>query len=143
MVKFIAVDDRGTLAMSPEGIQFVDCKLNRSVRRIVAVSLVRQKIPWPAYAAVTLVGVPLFAMLCSVPLAAAIALAIATDLFGLWIAVSTKWVKVEYQDESGNRRSAYFADGSKRGWRGLFGGTVVLYRAIVNGSHVGEVPSLY
>jgi hypothetical protein len=138
-VKFIAMDDRGSLAMSPDGIQFVGRKLNLTVRRIVAVSLVRQQIPWPSYAVVTLVGVPLIAMIYSLPLAAAVALVVAGDLFGLWVAVSGKWVRVDYQDESGSRRSAYFADGSKFGWGGIFGGTKVLYRAIVDHSRFGQL----
>jgi len=141
MVKFIATDDRGSLAMSSDGIQFVGRKLDVTVTRIVAVSLTRQQIPWPSYAVLTLVGVLLFAIIYSLPLAAAVALVIAGDLFGLWVAVSTKWVRVDYQDESGSRRSAYFADGSKRGWGGIFGGTNVLYRAIVDSGHVGELPS--
>jgi len=141
MVKFIATDDRGSLAMSSDGIQFVGRKLDVTVTRIVAVSLTRQQIPWPSYAVLTLLGVLLFAIIYSLPLAAAVALVIAGDLFGLWVAVSTKWVRVDYQDESGSRRSAYFADGSKRGWGGIFGGTNVLYRAIVDSGHVGELPS--
>jgi hypothetical protein len=141
MVKFKATDDRGSLAVSSDGVQFVGRKLNLTARRIVAVSLARQQIPWPSYAVLTLVCIPLFAMIYSLPLAEAVVLVIAGDLFGLWVAVSTKWVRVDYQDESGSRRSAYFADGSKRGWGGIFGGTNVLYRAIVDSSHVGELPS--
>lgn len=141
MVKFIATDDRGSLAMSSDGIQFVGRKLNLTVTRIVAVSLTRQQIPWPSYAVLTLVGVLLFAIIYSLPLAAAVAIVIAGDLFGLWVAVSTKWVRVDYQDESDSRRSAYFADSSKRGWGGIFGGTKVLYQAILDGSHVGTLAS--
>jgi hypothetical protein len=141
MVKFIAMDDRGSFAMSSDGIQFVGRKLNLTVTRIVAVSLTRQRIPWPSYALLTLVGVPVFAVFFSLPLAAAAALVIAGDLFGLWVAVSTKWVRVDYKDESDGPQSAYFADGSKLGWGGIFGGTKVLYQAILDGRHIGAPAS--
>ena len=42
----------------------------------------------------------------------------------------TKWVRVEYLDPSGDRRCAYFTDGSAFGWGKVFGGTTRLYEAM-------------
>jgi hypothetical protein len=63
---------------------------------------------------------------------------VVTNLFGLLIGASTKWVKVEYQDESNQSRRAFFADGSLLGWGGILGRTTALYRAIKQHSPVGE-----
>lgn len=40
---------------------------------------------------------------------------------------SSRWIKVEYQDEQKNDETAYFADGSWNGWGGVFGRTHHLY----------------
>jgi hypothetical protein len=142
IVKFIAYDDRGSLNMSPDEIRFVGRKVDVSVRRVVAVSLVRQQIPWPAYAVVNLVLVALLVVIH--PLTAFdLAYVVALNLVGLSIAVGTKWVKIDYEDEPNGRQSVYFADGSIRGWGGILGGTKELYRAIQDHSRVGEVPAAY
>jgi hypothetical protein len=40
------------------------------------------------------------------------------------------WVRIDYDDDVGQRRVAYFADGGALGWSGVFGGTQRLLEAI-------------
>jgi hypothetical protein len=40
------------------------------------------------------------------------------------------WVQIDYDDDSGGRRVAYFADGAALGWSGVLGGTQRLLHAI-------------
>jgi xanthine/uracil/vitamin C permease (AzgA family) len=138
MVKYRAMDDRGSLAMAADQIQFMGRKSYISVSKVAAVSLVPQQIPWPAHAVMTLLAIPLGLVLLHWYVAVTAALIIAIDVLGLLIAISTKWVRVDYQDESGARRTACFADGSMFGWGGLLGGTSELYRAIASHSGVAS-----
>lgn len=140
IVKLMAYDDRGSLSTSPDGIRFVGRKADVSVRKVVAVSLVRQQIPWPGYAVVNLVLVALLVVIHQ-STTFDLAYVVALNIVGLSIAASTKWVKVDFEEEPNSRQSVYFADGSMRGWGGIFGGTKDLYRAIQDQSRVGEVPA--
>nr|WP_067061823.1 hypothetical protein [Mucilaginibacter sp. L294] len=40
------------------------------------------------------------------------------------------WVKLEYYDHLNELKEAYFADGNKGGWAGIFGGTKKIYTLI-------------
>jgi hypothetical protein len=135
MVKYIVYDDRGSLSIAPDEVHFAGRKMNLSVRKVVAVSLARQQVPWPLYAIVNLVFLALLVAERWDGLSAGFL--IAGDIFGLSIALTTKWVRVDYQDESSTRRSVYFADGSRLGWGGILGGTKDLYGAILDHSRVG------
>lgn len=135
MVKLIAYDDRGSLSIAPDEIHFAGRKMNLSARKVVAVSLTRQQIPWPSYAIVNVACVALLAAARWDGLS--VGFLIAGDIFGLSIAVTTKWVRVDYRDESSARRTVYFADGSRRGWGGILGGTKELHRAILDSRRVG------
>ena len=137
IVKLRVMDDRGSLAMAADQIQFMGRNTYISVSRVAAVSLVRQQIPWLGVAAVSLVAIPVCLVLDYLGhAAAALIVVVGVSPSALLVAISTKWVKVDYQDESGASRTAYFADGSEFGLRGLLGGTKELHRAIASHSGV-------
>jgi hypothetical protein len=152
MTKFVVFSDRGSLDVFPDRIEYKGKESAVSMRSVTAVSLTGQQIPWVTYA---IVNVPVVGCLAAVmvmmaglfdavwdeinagmrvaliaAMVATIIIMIAAFLFGLLIAASTKWVAVEYQDESNQSQKAYFADGSLLGWGGIFGGTRGLYHRI-------------
>jgi hypothetical protein len=142
MTKLTVFSDCGSLDVLPDHIEYRGKEHTVAVRNVVAVSLTRQRIPWITYAIVNLAVAPCYAVpylvvvLLDMPDMAVIAtilvgaMVIASNLLGLLIGTSTKWVMVEYQDEFNQFRKAYFADGSLLGWGGILGGTTSLYRAI-------------
>ena len=146
LLTFKDYDDRGSLDVSQEGIRFAGRKVDLSLNKVVGVSLVRHQIPWLAIAVANLGLVALLVIVLSAiasdrsTLFRDIAVVMAVSLVVLLIHSRDKWVKVDYEDELNTRRSACFADGSMRGWRGPFGGTKDLYRAIQDQGLLGEVP---
>jgi len=150
--KTIVYDDKGKLLLSEEAIAFEGNKLKLRVerRKIRNMSLVTQKLPIKSYAVSALASlvfwVPLLAIVLfiSVILAfvlknlfvivgcmgAAILMFPLSILAGMAVGLSMKWVKIDYLDDKGKEESAYFFDGSKLGWGGIFGGTKRLYGAI-------------
>jgi len=152
MAKFVVFSDRGSLDVFPDRIEYQGKEFAVSMRSVNAVSLTGQRIPWVTYAIVNVPSVGCFVAVMAVmagpaavvwdefnagmrvalvaALMATIIIIIAANLLGLLIAASTKWVAVEYQDESNRWQKAYFADGSLLGWGGILGGTSGLYRAI-------------
>jgi hypothetical protein len=147
ILSFKDYDDRGSLEVSPDGIRFVGRKVNFTVRKVVAVSIVRQQIPWLTIAVVNVVVV---AGLVAVWTATALdlssllpglAILVAVNVVVILMHARDKWVKVDYEDEPSAGQSVCFADDSMRGWRGLFGGTKDLYRAIHDHRSVGDAPA--
>jgi hypothetical protein len=150
--KFVVFSDRGSLDVFPDRIEYKGKEFAVSMRNVTAVSLRRQQIPWVTYAIVNVPSAGCFVAIMAVMAGLAsvvwdefnagtmvalmaamtftIIIIIAVNLLGLLIAARTKWVAVEYQDESNQWQKAYFADGSLLGWGGVFGGTRGLYRAI-------------
>jgi len=139
MTKLVVFSDRGSLDVLPDQIQYRGKKFTFSMRKVVAVSLTRQWIPWVIYAIVNVAVVAYFAVKyqANLNLGVMAAILIACNFLGFLIGASTKWVLVEYQDESNQSRKAYFADGSLLGWGGIFGGTTGVYRAIKHHTHGG------
>ena len=148
LLMFKDYDDRGSLYVSPGGIQFVGRKVDFSVHKVVAVSLVRQQIPWLSVAVVNSILVAVLVALWSATasdlssLLHDLAPLIAVNLVVLLVHARDKWVKVDYEEEPNTRQSVCFSDSSMRGWRGLFGGTKDLYRAIQDRGRVGEFPAV-
>ena len=132
MIKLVVFNDRGSLDVSPDQLQYRGKKFTVSTGKVVSVSLTSQRIPWVTYALVNVAVVAYFAVTYSGVLNPGViaAILVAANLLGLLIGASTKWVVVEYQDESNQTRKAYFADGSGLGWGGILGGTTALYQAI-------------
>ena len=137
MTKFVVFSHRGSLDLLPDEMVYRGKKFTLSIRKVVAVSLSGQRIPWATYAIVNVIVVAYFAVMYSgkLNLSVMAAILIAANLFGLLIGKCTKWVLVVYRDESNESRKAYFSDGSLLGWGGILGGTTRLYQAIKQHAH--------
>lgn len=137
--KVIAFDDRGALQITAEGgITFIGrkCPISIDAARVRGVELVRQEIPWVAYAF-------LFVLLALLAIfgsggaglggtAAIIATTTVSMFLASLVAWSTKWVKVEWETVDGVRQSACFAHAGAMGWAGIFGGTVAIHDALAD-----------
>jgi hypothetical protein len=136
ITKLIVLSDRGSLAISPGEVHYQGRKLTLSIQKIARVSLERQRIPWVSYIIANIALVAYWAILFSgrlndVIFVGFLAMALlAANLLGLLVGVSTKWILIEYEDESGQTQRAYFAEGSMFGWGGILGGTTRLFNAI-------------
>jgi hypothetical protein len=142
MTKLIVFSDRGSLDVWADEISYRGRKFRFAMPKIFGVSIIRQQIPWVSYAIANVAALPCFVVAYFIGmftgdlfigvLAAVLmgALIIGSNLLGLLIARSTKWIFVEFQDESNQFRDAYLADGSLLGWGGLLGGTKRLYRTL-------------
>ena len=133
MTKLVVFSDQGALEVSPEQVYYRGKKAVLSLRKTVGVSFSRQRIPWVTYAVINIAAVAYFADTISdlLFLSGIIAiLVVGTLLVGFLVGASTKWVAVEYEDESHQHRMAYFADASSLGWGGILGGTAALYHAM-------------
>ena len=131
--KLWVLSDRGTLDVYPDGLSFSGKQYRLRIENVEHVRLVRQQIPW-----VTLLlsnGLLVFMMqtgLLSYRLQSVTGIVMLTLVNAAVLAVglSTRWVEVKYQDDSGNDQLAYFANGSSFGWGGIFGGTVQMYEQL-------------
>lgn len=143
MTKLIVFSDRGPLDVFQDRVEYHGKTFAISMPNIVAVSLTAQRIPWVTYLLSNIVGIACFAVIFAVRLNRGVggtmlwrnlgviaAILVMGNLIGLLGSTSTKWISVEYKDESNNAQTAYFADGSLLGWGGILGGTSALYRAI-------------
>jgi hypothetical protein len=144
VTKFIALDDKGILTISNGKITFTGSKFSNEVliKQITNIDLVTQTIPWVGYIIMNVIVIifvigitfinSLFAKeatffgiayFCMIPL---------SNLFGITIALSTKWIRMEYKDSKGIVKKDYYADGSSLGWGGIFGGTARLKQIVSN-----------
>jgi len=132
IIKIIVFNDRGTLDVHSGKINFKGKKHDISMSNIVKVSLSRQRIPWVVYIIINIIFVPTFILQYSdrFNIWYALAVLVLANLAGMLVAISTKWILVEYDDESGQRCKTYLSDGSKLGWGGIFGGTKRLYQIL-------------
>ena len=113
--KLIVFNDRGSLEFFAGEMQFQGGKYDLFIRNIGNVSLCRQRLPWVSYLIVNIpnivIAVGLAAALSYIAVLAAIAvvgffaaIVITTNLLGILVAMSTKWIQVEYEDEFGHAR---------------------------------------
>jgi hypothetical protein len=128
----IAFSDRGSLEISPDTVQFQGKKQAISMTRIIKASLTRHRIPWEAW----VVGLIAYLAYLQIRysdslkvLHGAIVMAIGI-LIGIQFIVKMKWILVEYEDELGTARRAYFTDGTDFGLGAFVGGTTQLLHAI-------------
>lgn len=135
IAKMLAYKDKGSLKIEEDYLEFGGQKLRFRISNINRISIVRQQLPWPSYLLVNILLIiyllifrGIFAT--QIPPVYWILLLLVSNVFGIAVGYSTKWIKIEYTDEQNMPRSAYFADGSSRGWGGIFGGTEKLYREI-------------
>jgi hypothetical protein len=128
------LDDRGLLELLPRAVRFTGNRGTIDCLNVQAVAVVRQTVPWLSLALGNLLVLGMVfggAMSSLTPgNLATIPVLIAVNGLVFVAAGPTKWVRVEYLDPSGDRRCAYFTDGSAFGWGKVFGGTTRLYEAM-------------
>jgi hypothetical protein len=141
MTKLMVFNDRGSLELLAGEMQYRGSKYDLPIRNILNVSLCRQRLPWVIYLIMNIpniaIAVCLAVAFSYIGILAAVvivgifaAVVIAANLFGVLVGMSTKWIQVEYEDELGHARKAYFADGSLLGWGGILGGTSRVFHTI-------------
>lgn len=141
----VLYDDSGTLAFDEEVLEFKGSKMGLRIDRklIGSVSLSGTKLSlrrallsfsigiamWlPIILVALLISIPIAIILdnwltvpvCLVP---PLLIALVSVMVSFLAGRSAKWAKVDYTDQDGKKRSAYFADRSGFGLRGYLGGT--------------------
>lgn len=81
-------------------------------------ALTGQKIPIVSY---IIINIFFILLLFVEPFSLLIGLVLG-NIFGVAVALSTKWIRIEYQ-EKGELKTVYFAEGSWMGWGGMLGET--------------------
>ncbi len=135
ITKMLAYKDKGSLKIEKDYLEFEGRRLRFRISNINRTSIARQQLPWLSYLLVNILLIIYLLIFrgvfaAQIPPAYWILLLLVSNVFGIVVGYSTKWMKIEYTDEQNMPRSAYFADGSSRGWGGIFGGTEKLYREI-------------
>jgi len=135
--KLFVYDDVGALEIEPDEINFVGRNQTLKIRDVRNISLVRQTWNWIVYLLVNILLLPVYFVLywflnpiLGVEVGTIIVVVVTVNLLGLLIGFSTKWVQIEHGDSQNTFSRSYFADGSRRGWSGVFGGTGKLYKLL-------------
>lgn len=132
--KLIAFEDKGTLNGGDNALQFSGRKHGLSVTDIRNIELVRQPLPWITYLIMNVVLISIFVLFAwdrgTAAMIGAVVGVVFANALGAAICWQTKWIRIEHTDESGQSVQSYFADGSKNGWGGIFGGTEKLYSVL-------------
>jgi hypothetical protein len=129
--KLIVYDDKGTLSTEKDTLVFRGGKNTFAIplRNIQSMGLARQTISWVIYliliGAMGLEGVYLIHLGITPTLA--VLLLLFAVAWGLIIGYSTQWVVITYEEQNYGIKKAYFAQGEKKGWGGIFGGTQEMY----------------
>jgi hypothetical protein len=137
--KLIVYDDKGSMDITNRVIHFKgkfkgynnDILIKK--RNINKVKMSPQRINWIIYLIINIILMTYFFCFFNnfiIIIINIIILAI-MDGFGLWVAKSTKWVVIEYL-ENNTMKQVWFANGSKLGWSGIFGGTKKIYESIID-----------
>ena len=124
--------DAGQLQLAPGPLRFRGRSRDLSMPTVVAVSLVRQRVPWLSI----LLGIGLAAAVISSGLfrtatwddPITVGLFFGLSVFVFLATGPVQWVKVEYRDGAGASEVAYFLEGA--GLSRFFGGTRKLYAEI-------------
>jgi len=137
--KLFVYDDLGTLEIKPGQINFVGRNHTLSIDNVRHISLMRQTWNWNMYLLVNILLLPVCFFLywflnpvIGIEVRTIIVVVVAVNLLGLLVGVSTKWVEIEHGSSVGSVCRSYFADGSRKGWSGIFGGTRKLYESLRN-----------
>lgn len=132
--KLIAFEDKGALTAEGNWLQFSGKNQQLRVTDIRNIELVRQPLPWITYMVMNIVLISIFVLFTwnrgTEAIIGSIVGIVFANTLGAAICWQTKWVRIEHTDESGQTARSYFADGSKSGWGGIFGGTRELYGQI-------------
>jgi len=139
--KFLVFNDKGSLDFSGENILFTGKKNTIQIGKstVRGISMVSQDINWVTYIMTNILAIAVYYFVFTSishfvftgeDVVLLIVYFLIANGFGLLVGKSTKWILVEYLDKNGNPGKAYFADGSMRGWSGIFGGTRKIYDLI-------------
>ena len=133
--KRIVFDNAGSFNISESKLEFKGggnyIQIEKS--NIKNILITKQKINWITYAIIniSLILWFFFVYVFSVKSTLTfVVILLVLNGFGLLINTSTKWILIEFNDQNGNLKKAYFANGSLLGWSGIFGGTQKLYHSI-------------
>lgn len=135
--KFIVYDDIGTLSLGNNRIEFAGPRIDLAIATISNVMLRHQRWNWVAYLLVNLAVSPFYLFWYVVVLwfggrwEYVVFGAVVLNAIGVAIGYSVTWVVVDGEDQTRRPVRAWFADGARRGWRGIFGGTKQLYEQVV------------
>jgi hypothetical protein len=123
----------GSLVFQQDFLEFKGRKLSFQISNIKQISIARQQVPWVSLLITSIIVLIGFGVIVRDRLGALFLLLpiiLLGNAFAFVVSYSTKWVRIEYIDAENKTCSAFFADGSFFGWRGLFGGTEKLHQAI-------------
>jgi hypothetical protein len=135
VTKMLVFSDKGLLEAEPDRLMFKGNKLALQISNIKDVSLARQKLNWISYLITNVAAIVYFALLIKLipdfySWSSLLTLLLVSNIFGLVVGYSTKWVRIEYSDDDNKNTLAFFADGSSFGWGGIFGGTIKMYKTL-------------
>jgi hypothetical protein len=134
LVRWSSRSDRGEMAFFPQRLVFSGLEGDLDIRMVKGVSIVRRPIPWLSFGAdnvlLVLIVVSGASSFFTVGNPVTIPLIVAIDVVFLLLLGQIKWVEIEYVDESGETRQAYFTDGSSFGLGRALGGAEKLYEVI-------------
>ena len=132
MTKLFVLSDQGQLECTVNELQFRGKHTELSIKNITRVAVVRQTLPWVTYLVgnVALVLYLLYGSRFRWTPEVIAAILVPLNLVMIGIGVTTKWIQVDFKDESGAAGVAYFTDGSMMGWGSHFGGFKPLLQAI-------------
>jgi hypothetical protein len=136
--KLIVYDDIGTLIIKGNGLLFAGSKTDQIFEEIHDISLSRQSLNWITYLVAIVVFTPInwvcyliFNALFDISVQSFAAVILSIIACGILAGLSTKWIIIEHRSINGELTRSYFADGSKIGWGGIFGGTRKLHSDLV------------
>lgn len=142
VTKLLVYDEIGRLECAEGVFDFVSAGLHISMDRIESIDVVRQRPNYVIYLIGLAVLAPItygiawlsplqYEQLLGISLEVLVAIMfLILSLLGMLVGLSTKWVRIRHLSEDGEVVHSYFADGNKRGWSGIFGGTSELYLAV-------------
>ncbi len=128
--KLIVFDDRGFLNIYDDRIEFNGKKSNIQIKNIKNILIKRQKVNWGIYFIIDVLFVFYVCLFFPKIILGGLLILLIGNIFGLSVALATKWILIEYLDQNNNLKKVYFADGSMFGWSGVFGGTKKIYKIL-------------
>lgn len=130
--KILVYNDIGLLSFSDKIIYFKGKKNSFSINKesVQNISLTNQKMNWVVYIIINLLLI-LFFYLVQTNLVPALIYILFGNVLGLISGFKTKWICIKYLDQNQILKKAYFADGTKGGWNGIFGSTKKLYNELI------------
>ena len=134
VTKTVVFDDCGVLTIKPDSVLFQGEHTRILTTRLESLIITRQRPPWVMYILANLVVLIVASPVWFFPRIVGIGfliLLVVLNVLGIVIGGFTLWLRVEFRDEDGARRIAYFANGEESGWKGILGGTNKLQETLL------------